>query len=75
MATSGQLIGRAGLIQSLGRMKSIAASVIGLLLAACGQTTPEPFDFSKEGIDVLPGCPALPGVDAVRIISDDGPDF
>ena len=55
-------------------MKSIAASVIGLSLAACGQTTSEPFGFSKEGIGVLPGCPALPGVDTVRITSDDGPD-
>ena len=56
-------------------MKSIAAVALGLSLVACSQTTPEPFDFSKAGKGVLPGCPVLPGVDTVRITGEDGPDF
>ena len=55
-------------------MKGIVAFVVGLFLAACNRA-PEPFNFSKEGIGVLPGCPALPGVDSVRITGEDGPDF
>lgn len=56
-------------------MRVLAVVLLVLLLASCKPAAPQPFEFTEAGIGVLPGCPALPGVENVVISGESGVDF
>lgn len=59
----------------LDRMRVLAAALLAPLLVSCEPAAPQPFDFAEADIGLLPGCPALPGVENVVISGESGVDF